>query len=373
MLNVENLSKVYRAKDGSFAGGIENANFELAPGAFFTLLGPSGCGKTTTLRCIAGLNDPDEGRIAIGDKALFDSKAKHNTELHKRNIGMVFQSYAIWPHMNVGQNVGFPMQVSKSPRYSKAQIEDAVKVALKSVGMEGFEDRPATQLSGGQQQRVAFARAIVHRPQLLLLDEPLSNLDASLREDMRLELKRLQQETGITAVYVTHDQSEALSMSDNIAVINRGKIVQMGTPQDIYFRPQNEFVAGFIGHTNVITAKTTAATAKGAQGAVELGEGKTIVCQFNHKMSANSQIAISVRPENIVLRTKTAGAMDGSQNEVAAKVVSASFLGNVIHYQLQFGDRVLQVESNPDTIFAVGDELFATFDVRHAVAVPPAS
>jgi iron(III) transport system ATP-binding protein len=212
MLTLTELTKVYPARPGEYAGGIRDASIALQPGAFFTLLGPSGCGKTTTLRCIAGLETPDTGRIEVGGAPLFDSATGTSVPLHRRNIGMVFQSYAIWPHMTVFDNVAFPMRVSKDRKYSRDEIATGVGVALDSVGLGGYAQRSATQLSGGQQQRVALARAIVHRPKLLLLDEPLSNLDAALREDMRTELKRLQRDLGINAVYVTHDQSEALEI-----------------------------------------------------------------------------------------------------------------------------------------------------------------
>ncbi|HTN62403.1 MAG TPA: ABC transporter ATP-binding protein [Devosia sp.] len=370
MLKVERLTKIYRS--AGMVAGIDDANFALAPGAFFTLLGPSGCGKTTTLRCIAGLNAPDHGRITVGETVLYDGAKGINVPLHRRNIGMVFQSYAIWPHMSVAENVSFPMRVSRNPRYSRAEIEAAVKVALASVGLDGYGSRSATQLSGGQQQRVAFARAIVHRPKLLLLDEPLSNLDAALRDDMRIELKRLQQETGITAVYVTHDQSEALAMSDNIAVISKGHIVQQGTPRDIYFRPVNEFVASFIGHTNIMHGTTKAQTNADAAGQVDLGNGETIVCTFRGAMAAGEPIAVSVRPENIVLMREGQPKPADDFNQIAGEVIAASFLGNIVHYKVRYADREMQVEGNPDTVFQPGERVAMSFLPRHAIAVPSA-
>ena len=370
MLKVERLTKIY--KTAGFNAGIDSASFELAPGTFFTLLGPSGCGKTTTLRCIAGLNTPNSGRITVGDKVLYDGDKDILVPLHKRNIGMVFQSYAIWPHMSVAENVSFPMRVSRNPSYLRAEIEDAVKVALASVGLEGYGSRSATQLSGGQQQRVAFARAIVHRPKLLLLDEPLSNLDAALRDEMRLELKRLQQETGITAVYVTHDQAEALAMSDNIAVINKGRIVQQGGPRDIYFRPENEFVASFIGHTNIIHGDTKSAVAADAFGEIDLGNGNTIVCTFRNAMDGARRIAVSIRPENISLARAGETKSSDNLNQLSGEIMAASFLGNVVHYKVKYSDHVLQIEGNPDTAFDQGDRVTMSFLPRHATAVPSA-
>src|SRR3989440_4023173 len=255
MLRVERLTKIFDNSTDQIAGGIREASFTLEPGTFFTLLGPSGCGKTTTLRCIAGLETPDDGRIAVDGRVLFDAKARLNVPVEQRSVGMVFQSYAIWPHMTVAENVAFPFTVSKQRRYSRAEIEEGVRRALQIVDLDGFEHRPAPQLSGGQQQRVALARAIVHEPRLLLLDEPLSNLDAQLRDEMRSELKRLQSKIGITTVYVTHDQSEALALSDQIAVIDRGNVTQIGSPQDIYFRPVNPFVARFVGATNLLSGR----------------------------------------------------------------------------------------------------------------------
>ena len=251
MLEIERLTKIFANTTDTIAGGIRNASFTLEDGTFFTLLGPSGCGKTTTLRCLAGLETPDEGRVAVQGHVLFDSAAGVNVPMNRREVGMVFQSYAIWPHMTVAENVAFPLTVSKDRRYSRSEVEQLVDEALRTVDLAGFQSRPATRLSGGQQQRVALARSIVKTPRLLLLDEPLSNLDAQLREEMRVELKRLQRQIGITTVYVTHDQAEALTLSDQIAVIDHANVIQIGTPREIYFRPANDFVAKFVGSTNL--------------------------------------------------------------------------------------------------------------------------
>src|SRR5438552_6905147 len=276
MLRVERLTKIFDNATDQIAGGIREASFALDPGTFFTLLGPSGCGKTTTLRCIAGLETPDDGAIAVNGRTLFDAQRRVNVPVEQRSVGMVFQSYAIWPHMTVAENVAFPFTVSKRRRYSRAEIADGVKRALAIVDLDGFQPRSATRLSGGQQQRVALARAIVHEPRLLLLDEPLSNLDAQLRDDMRGELKRLQSKIGITTVYVTHDQSEALALSDRIAVIDRGHITQIGSPQDIYFRPVNPFVPRFVDATNLRPGPLM--TAVNGRGEVEVLDGRQIHC-----------------------------------------------------------------------------------------------
>src|SRR5690242_18704974 len=273
MLQVENLHKEFAAAGGARVAAVQNVSLSVPEGKLLTLLGPSGCGKATTLRCIAGLERPDSGHIAIGGKTVFDSKEGVLVGPAERGIGMVFQSYAIWPHMSVFENVAFPLRVSRVRRYGKAEIAVKVKAALETVRLGGFGDRRATQLSGGQQQRLALARGLVAEPRLILLDEPLSNLDAKLREQMRFELKRLQMKLGLTAVYVTHDQSEALALSDEIAVFNQGRVVQRGTPLDIYRNPNCEFVADFVGSTNFLRGSVRSPAGIGAVGHVETAQG----------------------------------------------------------------------------------------------------
>src|SRR6266436_6434937 len=291
MLRVEGLTKIFDNSTDQMAGGIRGAGFTLEPGTFFTLLGPSGCGKTTTLRCVAGLETPDDGVIAVDGRTLFDAKARVNVPVERRSVGMVFQSYAIWPHMTVAENVAFPFTVSKQRRYSRAEIEEGVRRSLAIVDLDGFQERPSTRLSGGQQQRVALARAIVHEPRLLLLDEPLSNLDAQLRDDMRGELKRLQSKIGITTVYVTHDQSEALALSDRLAVIDRGRITQIGSPQEIYFRPANPFVARFVGATNLLPGRLLGLA--DGKGRAEVLSGRQIQCVVPRAIDDLSAISVS--------------------------------------------------------------------------------
>src|SRR5919107_337989 len=266
MLRIDHLVKTYageKAKRNKAASGpstvfaVHDVTFEVKEGELFTLLGPSGCGKTTTLRSIAGLEQPDGGTIAVGDRVMFsaggDGSRSVNMPANQRGLGMVFQSYAIWPHMTVFDNVAFPLQVRKrSERPSKKEIRERVERVLETMELSPQIDRQATKLSGGQQQRLALARALVIQPPLLLLDEPLSNLDAKLRESLRYELKRLQRELGITSVYVTHDQVEALALSTHIAVMQAGSVVQLGKPREIYESPANKFVAEFIGTSNFI-------------------------------------------------------------------------------------------------------------------------
>ncbi len=243
-INLVGLTK----KFGAFTA-VHPSDLSAQNGEMLTLLGPSGCGKTTTLRMVAGLEQPTAGSIRIGARTIYDSSQDIDVPSENRGLGMVFQSYAIWPHMTVAENVAYPLRMRRVP---KAQITEKVRDVLDLVGMAGFEEKSATKLSGGQQQRVALARALVFQPEILLLDEPLSNLDAKLREHMRFELRMMQQRVGLTALFVTHDQEEALTLSDRLVVMNQGRIEQIGTPEDIYERPATRFVAEFIGKGNMI-------------------------------------------------------------------------------------------------------------------------
>jgi iron(III) transport system ATP-binding protein len=362
MLRVERLSKIFENTTDQIVGGIRGADFALEAGTFFTLLGPSGCGKTTTLRCIAGLETPDDGIIAVEDRRLFDAKARINVPVEQRAIGMVFQSYAIWPHMTVAENVAFPLTVAK--RTTRAETAEAVRRALAVVDLDGFQERSATRLSGGQQQRVALARAIVHEPRLLLLDEPLSNLDAQLRDDMRGELKRLQSKIGITTVYVTHDQSEALALSDRIAVIEAGRIVQIGSPQDIYFRPANPFVARFVGATNLLPARLL--TASEGVGEVELAGGRRIRCTVPQPIADPAAVSVSIRPESI--RIASAPASGG--NCLAGRITGMTFLGSSRRLDVACDGVTLQVALASDLPVPPEAEIWLLFDPERAVALP---
>ena len=298
-LEVENLTKLYPNAAGR-TGGVQSASFTIPEGELFTLLGPSGCGKTTTLRAIAGLETPDKGRIAIAGREMFNGNTGINVALNNRELGMVFQSYAIWPHMTVFENAAYPLRVSRTRRYSRDEIARRTTDVLERVGLAGFAARSATQLSGGQQQRLALARALAREPRLLLLDEPLSNLDAQLRDQMRVELKRLQRETGVTAVYVTHDQTEALAISDRIAVMREGRIVQTGTPKEIYHRPNCEFVANFVGRSNLLRGVLPQSTTGDETAPVRTSSGD-IACWFFESLPAGANVAVLVRPENIAI------------------------------------------------------------------------
>jgi iron(III) transport system ATP-binding protein len=368
MLAVEHLTKIFENSTDQIAGGVRDASFRLEPATFFTLLGPSGCGKTTTLRCIAGLETPDEGRIAVEGRTLFDAKARISVPVEQRSVGMVFQSYAIWPHMTVAENVAFPFTVSKQRRYSRAEIEAGVRRALGIVGLEGFQQRSATQLSGGQQQRVALARAIVHEPRLLLLDEPLSNLDAQLRDEMRGELKRLQSKIGITTVYVTHDQSEALALSDQIAVMDRGRISQIGSPQDIYFRPLNPFVARFVGATNLLSGRLIG-TADG-RGEVEVLGGRQVRCLVPQAIDDPASVSVSIRPEGVKLGPRAEGGAAANGNCLAGHITGATFLGSARRVDVQSDGVNLQVTTAADLPLPADGEVLLVFAPERTVALP---
>jgi iron(III) transport system ATP-binding protein len=316
MLHIHEVKKVFAGHRGEPVHALDGVSLDVTEGHMFTLLGASGSGKTTMLRSIAGLERPDAGRIVIGDLVVFDAAQARYLTPDKRGLGMVFQSYAIWPHMSVFDNVAFPLKVRRG---RKAEIKTAVMDALETMQMGHLAQRPATLLSGGQQQRLALARAMVARPRMLLLDEPLSNLDAKLRELMRFELKRLQAELGITTIYVTHDQAEALALSDEIAVMHDGQVLQRGAPADIYYRPQSEYVADFIGSTNLIDATVRDG------GAVEVGGA---VCRgtFSTDARAGQAAALAIRPESIEVLRGEAEAPSGA-NVLAGTVRTAIFLG----------------------------------------------
>jgi iron(III) transport system ATP-binding protein len=329
LLRIENLTKLYAP--GEAGGGIRDIGFEIAAGEFYTLLGPSGCGKTTTLRCVAGLEEPTAGRIALDGRVIFDSAAGTFLPANQRRLGMVFQSYAVWPHMSVFDNVAFPLRMARDRNWSRADIKTRVARTLETMELSPFSDRSAAQLSGGQQQRLALARALVAEPRLLLLDEPLSNLDALLREHMRVELRRLQKEVGVTAIYVTHDQSEALALSDRIAVINSGRIVQIGTPQQIYHQPRNAFVAGFVGRSNVLRGRLIE-RGPGGGARIETAIGP-VLCEAPAELGGAAPSAVLIRPEHVVLAP--AGTGEPGPNRFHGTVSQTAFLGEAIETIVQ--------------------------------------
>jgi iron(III) transport system ATP-binding protein len=367
MLVAEALQKEFALHDGRIVKAMDGVSFTIEPGKLYTLLGPSGCGKTTTLRSIAGLETPDRGRIVIGDATVFDSDRRLLVPANKRKIGMVFQSYAIWPHMDVFENVAFPLRVG-GERVRESDVAARVAKALATVRMEGFERRPATRLSGGQQQRLALARALVMEPRVLLLDEPLSNLDAKLRESMRLELRRIQRALGITTVYVTHDQTEALAMSDVVAVMENGRIVQHGDPRSIYLRPATRFVAEFIGSTNFVAGKVARAGAD-ADALVEI-EGGSLRCAIPNGLAAGAKVLVSIRPEDIVLRAADDRAASPAANHIRGRVVEQIFLGSLADHVIAVGGGEFRAWCHPAASFAPGTEVVIEVDPARCIVLP---
>ena len=284
-IRINNLTK----KFGEVVA-LDHVSLVIEPGTFVTLLGPSGCGKTTLLRCVAGLEDPDGGEIYIGDKLIFSFDKGISLPPSQRELGLVFQNYALWPHMKVDKNITFALEIQKIP---KDEMEKRVKEALKEVQMEGYEDRYPREMSGGQQQRIALARMLAYRPKVFLMDEPLSNLDARLRMDMRAEIKRLHHVSGATTIYVTHDQVEALTMSTNIAVMKEGVLQQYNTPDKIYHFPANLFVADFIGNPKVNLLEGVV----GGKNSVDIGPFKITIDTNN----ATGNVVVGIRPEDIVI------------------------------------------------------------------------
>ncbi len=335
---------------------VDDVTLEIEHGEVMSILGPSGCGKTTTLRLIAGFLKPDKGRILMGGSDVTSLPPE------KRNVGMVFQNYALWPHMTVFDNIAFGLKIRKMP---KEEIKRKVKEVLELVRLEGFESRYPPQLSGGQQQRIALARALALEPQVLLMDEPLSNLDAKLREEMRFEVRELQKKLSITTVYVTHDQAEALAISDRIAVMNRGKIVQVGSPSEIYDNPANQFVASFIGISNFIEGELEAV--EGEYGVVRLENGERVTCRLSPNLLSegrtSGKVLIVVRPENIEL------AKEGSENILETKVTRKIYLGNTVDYRVDLDGIELRLLLPPERDFKVGEKVRISLNPQKSVII----
>ena len=362
MLSVRMLNTEYTSEGGETVRAARDVTFDVPEGKLFTLLGPSGCGKTTTLRSIAGLERPRSGEIALAGRALYDAGRKIFVAPNERNIGMVFQSYAIWPHMSVFENAAFPLKVGRR-KFSATEMRDKVMRVLAIVAMDALAERPATNLSGGQQQRLALARALVMEPQLLLLDEPMSNLDAKLRERMRFELKRIQRETRVTTVYVTHDQAEALALSHEIAVMNEGVIMQVGSPREIYERPRSRFVADFIGRTNLLEAKVAAADGDGHYRlGTALGELHAISAD---SLRVGDAVSISIRPEDIELSEQRPQGPNVCAGTVSVKV----FLGDTVDFQVNIGEQTLLATGHPSLRTPVGDPIFLSISTEKCVAL----
>ena len=342
---------------------VNDLRLEIGDGEFVSLLGPSGCGKTTTLRLVAGFLQPDAGEIRVNDGVISSPSVLVPPE--RRNMSMIFQSYAVWPHMTVFQNVAYGLKFKK---LSRQEIEQKVERLLRLVHLETLRERYPSELSGGQQQRVALARALVVEPQILLLDEPLSNLDANLREEMRFEIRRLHEEFRITTIYVTHDQAEAMVTSDRIVVMNKGKIIQVGPPHEIFDHPQTRFVAEFIGKTNILAGRADNGNR------VSLGEGLQIAVAQGVQAAPNREAFVCVRPHNITLIGNESEARDMARR-------GYNLFPGVVERRIYFGDAVdymvdvprypvtLRVVSPPSHRYEKGEKVFAVAHPNHCVVV----
>ncbi len=343
-VRLEHISKIYQdPKTGKDFYAVKDTSLEIQPGSFVTLLGPSGCGKTTTLRMIAGFESPDEGEIYLGGEAI------NALTPNKRDTAMVFQSYALLPHYNIFDNVAYGLKLRK---LDKATIREKVTRILKLVGLEGMEERMTNQLSGGQQQRVALARALVLEPGVLLFDEPLSNLDAKLRVSMRTEIRRIQQEAGITAIYVTHDQSEAMALSDQIIIMEKGVVAQIGTPQEIYYHPASEFVADFIGEANFLRGKLRK---EGDAGIVNV-EGTDVSVVGVEALADGKDCTLVLRPESAQL---------SDSGVLPCQVIVSCFMGSYQNYHVMVGNTLVKItDFNPRNkkIYQVGDTAWVDFE-----------
>jgi iron(III) transport system ATP-binding protein len=365
-LFIEDLRKVFRSSQTEVQA-VHGVSFVVSKGTFFTLLGPSGSGKTTILRCIGGLEMPDSGEIRLGEKVYYSDRQRIALMPEERGIGMVFQSYAIWPHMTVFNNVAFPLKYGLK-RVSKADIRSKVNRVLELVQLEGLAERMATQLSGGQQQRVALARALVSEPDLLLLDEPLSNLDAKLREEMRVEIRRIQKTIGITTIYVTHDQAEALSMSDRVALLRRGKIVQMGNPRELYERPNDIFASAFIGTSNQIPGTIEQLGQPGSLGVVRI-EGRSLCCVIAERCQNGSKVVVSVRPEDIDIETT----VENNSKAWKGTIRQVVYFGDNMSCEIDFAGAILRARLHPSTMLKEGQEVSIKFNSERCVAFPEES
>jgi iron(III) transport system ATP-binding protein len=348
MIRVEGLTKKFTAHN-EVVTAVAAIDFEVGAGEMVTLLGPSGCGKTTTLRCVAGLEKADGGRIVIGNRPVVDVAAGVFVPPHRRNMGMVFQSYAIWPHMTVIENVAYALE---GQRMSKAERHKLATAALESVKLAHLANRPAPRLSGGQQQRVAIARAIVGRPQVLLFDEPLSNLDARLRLEMRSELRRIQKQIGLSSIYVTHDQAEALAVSDWIVVMKDGHIVERGRPLDMYRYPRHVFTAQFLGTTNLIAGTVESVDATAGRLKVTTPLGPILGIDPSRALKANAKVRISIRPEDLSTQTPAEGSV--SVNSFDGTLSFAIFAGVAVEGEIRCGDTTLQCLLNREADLTPG-------------------
>jgi iron(III) transport system ATP-binding protein len=341
VIRIRGLRKWFDSRRGRVEA-LRGIDLEVAEKEFCVLLGPSGCGKTTTLRSVAGLERPDAGELEIAGSVVSSPGKGIYIPTEKRDIGMVFQSYAIWPHMNVFQNVSFPL-IKGRKKIRKDQIAERVHAALKLVQLDGLEDRPATDLSGGQQQRVAMARAMVTEPKILLMDEPLSNLDARLREQMRVELRKITRAAGVTTLYVTHDQAEALTLGDKVCVMHNGEIIQMAPPQEVYSKPADKFVAQFVGEMNFIKAEV------GKTGEIQCPLGP-IQAPIPNGLRPGTPVTLAVRPEHV----KVIALLAGDVNITVGKITSKNYLGDAALLEVEVKGVTLMAKLAGDSELSIG-------------------
>jgi iron(III) transport system ATP-binding protein len=354
MLAVRGLAKRFITEQGTVQA-VNGVSFDVQQGEFYTLLGPSGCGKTTTLQCVAGLESPDEGEIEIAGTVAYSSHRHVDLPAHARDIGMVFQSYAIWPHMTVFENVAYPLLHGRRP-VARHKARERVMNALRLVHLDALADRPSPFLSGGQQQRVAVARALVDEPQVLLLDEPLSNLDAKLREEMRVELRQLVKRLNITTLYVTHDQVEALSMSARVAVMANGEIVQEGTPREIYASPRQAFVANFVGRINFLEARVLPRRGEDPFVTLETSIGE-LRCPASGDLGEGARALAAIRPETIRV-SATPVERTSRVNLVEGTICAVDFFGDHVDCQVEVHGQLLSVKADAYTELRVGDRAY---------------
>lgn len=342
---------------------VKDVNLTIERGDFFTFLGPSGCGKTTILRMIAGFTIPDEGKI------LFDDIEINEVPPWKRDVGMVFQNYALWPHLSVFENVAFGLKERDLP---KSTVQEKTRQALSMVNLEGLEKRRPSELSGGQQQRVALARTLVIEPKLLLLDEPLSNLDAKLRIQMRHELVRIQRDLGITSIYVTHDQEEALTLSTRIAVMSKGRVVQVGTPKEIYENPKNQEVADFVGTSNFFNGQVIELMKNQIRVRTEEGFVLNVGAEGMSLFTVGSNLILNIRPESVQISYPNEILPDG--NRIEGTIKTSAYLGSLVQYEVEVtgGKRVKVNVVNPrkKALFQEGEQVFLTFSSEDIVSIP---
>ncbi len=348
VISIRSLEKFYPSNRG-LVQAVRKINLEVAKNEFVVLLGPSGCGKTTTLRCVAGLERPDGGEIEIGGELVNSYEKGNFLPPEQRDIGMVFQSYAVWPHLNVFQNVALPLTDGRK-RLPKNQVRDQVMDCIKLVQLDGLEDRPVTDLSGGQQQRVALARALVTHPMVLLMDEPLSNLDARLREEMRIELKKIAETAGVTSLYVTHDQAEALSLGDRICVMSEGVIQQVGTPEEVYAQPPNQFVAEFVGEMNFIKGSVS------EPGTVDSILGiKTY--NLPEGCTKGDTVTLAIRPQHVGVAANGQG--------VGGIIHSRTYLGDAVIYEVDISGTMIMARMEGESRLEVGQAASLVIQDEH--------